>query len=407
MDNPLLTLHNRRILLGITGGIAAYKSAELTRRLQDLGADVRVIMTRSATEFITPLTMQALSKHPVHLDLHNPDTESVMGHIELARWADLVLIAPASANSMARLASGHGDDLLTAVCLAAECPVAVAPAMNQAMWAKDPTQKNRSILSERGIHFLGPDSGLQACGEVGAGRLLDIDALLLEASALFATGRLQGKTVLITAGPTREAIDPVRFISNHSSGKQGYALASAAVDAGAHVILISGPTALTPPDRVDIVNVVSAQDMHEAVQARLPETDIVIGVAAVSDYRPQMVEAQKIKKGQCGEPSLTLELVENPDIIAEAAKHPSAPFTVGFAAETEHLEDYAKRKLAGKNLAMIVANNVANTQIGFNSDANATTIFWSGGELSIPMMSKRALSERLIAVIADRIEAAS
>jgi len=407
MENSLLTLHNRRILLGITGGIAAYKSAELTRRLQDHGADVRVIMTRSATEFITPLTMQALSKHPVHLDLHNPDTESVMGHIELARWADLVLIAPASANFLARLAHGHGDDLLTAVCLAAECPVAIAPAMNQAMWAKSPTQKNRALLVERGIHFLGPDSGIQACGEVGAGRLLDIEALLVGASNLFASGRLQGKTVLITAGPTREAIDPVRFISNHSSGKQGYALASAAVDAGARVILVSGPTALTAPERVDLVKVTSAQDMHEAVQARLPETDIMIGVAAVSDYRPKMVETQKIKKGQCGERTLTLELVENPDIIAEAAKHSNAPFTVGFAAETENLEDYAKRKLLEKNLAMIVANNVANSQIGFNSDANATTIFWAGGEINIPMMSKRALSERLISIIADRIEAAS
>ena len=407
MENSLLTLHNRRILLGITGGIAAYKGAELTRRLQDQGADVRVIMTRSATEFITPLTMQALSKHPVHLDLHNPDTESVMGHIELARWADLVLIAPASANFLARLAHGHGDDLLTAVCLAAECPVAIAPAMNQAMWAKSPTQKNRELLVERGIHFLGPDSGIQACGEVGAGRLLDIEALLIGASNLFASGRLQGKTVLITAGPTREAIDPVRFISNHSSGKQGYALASAAVDAGARVILVSGPTALTAPERVDLVKVTSAQDMHEAVQARLPETDIMIGVAAVSDYRPRMVETQKIKKGQCGERTLTLELVENPDIIAEAAKHPNAPFTVGFAAETENLENYAKRKLLEKNLAMIVANNVANSQIGFNSDANATTIFWAGGEINIPMMSKRALSERLISIIADRIEAAS
>ena len=407
MENSLLTLHNRRILLGITGGIAAYKGAELTRRLQDQGADVRVIMTRSATEFITPLTMQALSKHPVHLDLHNPDTESVMGHIELARWADLVLIAPASANFLARLAHGHGDDLLTAVCLAAECPVAIAPAMNQAMWAKSPTQKNWALLVERGIHFLGPDSGIQACGEVGAGRLLDIEALLIGASNLFASGRLQGKTVLITAGPTREAIDPVRFISNHSSGKQGYALASAAVDAGARVILVSGPTALTAPERVDLVKVTSAQDMHEAVQARLPETDIMIGVAAVSDYRPKMVETQKIKKGQCGERTLTLELVENPDIIAEAAKHPNAPFTVGFAAETENLENYAKRKLLEKNLAMIVANNVANSQIGFNSDANATTIFWAGGEINIPMMSKRALSERLISIIADRIEAAS
>ena len=405
MKTAFNTLNNRRVLLGVTGGIAAYKSAELTRRLQDQGADVRIVMTRSATEFITPLTMQALSRHPVHLDLLNPDTESVMGHIELARWADLILIAPASANFLARFASGHGDDLLTTVCLAAECPVAIAPAMNQAMWSKPATQDNQSILVHRGVHLLGPDSGLQACGEIGAGRLLDIDPLIERVSALFDTGKLQGRTVLITAGPTREAIDPVRFISNHSSGKQGYALAAAAADAGANVILVSGPTNLSPPERVEHVPVISAMQMHEAVQARVGDVDVFIGVAAVADYRPTLTQSQKIKKATHGKSTLTLELVENPDIIAEVAARKNKPFTVGFAAETEQLETFARKKLAQKNLDMIVANNVSNTDIGFNSDQNAITVYEQDDSLDLPMMSKRALSEKLIDRIAEHLRA--
>jgi phosphopantothenoylcysteine decarboxylase/phosphopantothenate--cysteine ligase len=407
MEPTPINLNNRRILLGITGGIAAYKAAELTRRFQDQGADVRIIMTRSATEFITPLTMQALSKHPVHLDLLNPDTESVMGHIELARWADLILIAPASANFLARFASGHGDDLLTTVCLAAECPVAIAPAMNQAMWSKAATQSNRSTLLSRGAHILGPDEGLQACGETGAGRLMAVDDLVLRASALFSTGALQGKTVVITAGPTREAIDPVRYISNHSSGKQGYALAAAASDAGAHVILISGPTHLAVPDRVTAINVVSALDMHEAVQSVIDQADVFIGVAAVADYRPTIAANQKIKKNQDGQRSLTLEFIENPDIIKAVAQRPNRPFTVGFAAETEHLETHAKQKLVNKQLDLVVANNVANTDIGFNADDNAITVVYHDGSKVLPMMSKRALSERLVEIIAQRLSSTS
>jgi phosphopantothenoylcysteine decarboxylase/phosphopantothenate--cysteine ligase len=406
MNNPLISLKNRRILLGITGGIAAYKAAELTRRLQDQGCDVRVIMTRSATEFITPLTMQALSTHPVHLDLLNPDTESVMGHIELARWADLILIAPASANFIARFASGQGDDLLTTVCLAAQCPVAVAPAMNQAMWSKPATQTNSATLLQRGVHILGPDDGIQACGETGAGRLMDVDQLIFRVSELFNTGRMQGKTVMITAGPTREAIDPVRYISNHSSGKQGYALAAAAADAGAQVILISGPTHLPVPDRVELIKVISAQDMHEAVQARIALTDVFIGVAAVADYRPKLVQQHKIKKDQNGHRTLTLELVENPDVIAEVAMRTDKPFTIGFAAETEHVEAYARKKLIDKNLDMIVANNVANTDIGFNSDVNAITVYFRDRAVDLPMMSKRALSEHLVELIALRLSEA-
>ncbi len=404
MNNTLLTLRNRRILLGVTGGIAAYKAAELTRRFQDQGAEIRIIMTRSATEFITPLTLQALSGNPVHLDLLNPDTESAMGHIDLARWADLILIAPASANFLARFASGHGDDLLTTVCLAAECPVAVAPAMNQAMWAKPATQSNQALLVSRGVHLLGPDHGIQACGETGAGRLLDIEKLTLATSALFDSGELTGLTVMITAGPTREAIDPVRYISNHSSGKQGYALAEAALDAGAKVILVSGPTQQTPPDRVELVSVVSAQDMHENVQSRLAETDIFVGVAAVADYRPKLVQNQKIKKNTQGKRTLMLEFVENPDIIAEVAASEPKPYTVGFAAETEHIEDYARKKLTEKNLDLIIANNVADSQIGFNSDMNATTILWDNGKINIPTMSKKALSQKIVSIISQRIK---
>ncbi len=403
MDNPLVNLKHRRILLGITGGIAAYKAAELTRRFQDHGADVRVIMTRSATEFITPLTMQALSKHPVHLDLLNPDTESVMGHIELARWADLILIAPASANFLARFASGHGDDLLTTVCLAAECPVAIAPAMNQAMWAKTVTQTNRNTLLARGAHILGPDEGLQACGEIGAGRLMAVDDLILRSSELFSTGTLQGKTVVITAGPTREAIDPVRFISNHSSGKQGYALAEAASNAGAEVILVSGPTHLDVPERVHRIDVISAIDMHDAVQNVIDRADIFIGVAAVADYRPKLAANQKIKKDQNGHQSLLLEFVENPDIIKAVATRPNRPFTVGFAAETQRLETYARQKLVDKQLDMVVANNVGDTSIGFNADVNAITIVTNHTSQVLPLMSKRALSERLIELIAAQI----
>ena len=403
MDNPLVNLKHRRILLGITGGIAAYKAAELTRRFQDHGADVRVIMTRSATEFITPLTMQALSKHPVHLDLLNPDTESVMGHIELARWADLILIAPASANFLARFASGHGDDLLTTVCLAAECPVAIAPAMNQAMWAKTVTQTNRNTLLARGAHILGPDEGLQACGEIGAGRLMAVDDLILRSSELFSTGTLQGKTVVITAGPTREAIDPVRYISNHSSGKQGYALAEAASNAGAEVILVSGPTHLDVPERVHRIDVISAIDMHDAVQNVIDRADIFIGVAAVADYRPKLAANQKIKKDQNGHQSLLLEFVENPDIIKAVATRPNRPFTVGFAAETQRLETYARQKLVDKQLDMVVANNVGDTSIGFNADVNAITIVTNHTSQVLPLMSKRALSERLIELIAAQI----
>ena len=398
-------LTNKRVLLGVTGGIAAYKSADLVRRLQDDGADVRVVMTRSAQEFITPLTMQALSNHPVHLDLLDTETESVMGHIELARWADVVLVAPATADFIARLTAGHGDDLLTTICLAAECGVIIAPAMNQAMWAKPSTQQNTQLLKQRGVSLLEPDVGLQACGETGAGRLMDVPEIVTALASQFRTASLAGCHVVITAGPTREAIDPVRYISNHSSGKQGYALALAAIEAGARVTLISGPTNINAPDRATVVAVQSADEMLKAVMSSISDADIFIGVAAVADYKPVSVENQKIKKS--GASTLTLDLVQNQDILKTVASLENSPFTVGFAAETENVIEYARTKLTAKNLDMIIANNVADTSIGFNSDHNETTIITrnlSGTtEAQQPKMSKENLSRKLIELIAEQI----
>ena len=398
----MMNLTNKRILLGITGGIAAYKAAELTRRLQDQGADVRVVMTKASTEFITPLTMQALSTHPVHLDLLSTETESAMGHIELARWADLILVAPASANFIARLVAGQGDDLLSTICLAAECPLAVAPAMNQAMWGNPNTQNNMGQLAASEIHVFGPESGSQACGEIGEGRLLDVADIVDSVTGIFPSDLLSGQRVVITAGPTREAIDPVRYISNHSSGKQGYALAEAAIEAGAQVTLVSGPTNLAPLDRATTIDVTSAQEMYDVVMGLMEQCDIFIGVAAVADYRPKNITEQKIKKTGDTE-SLSLELIQNPDIVASVARHNPKPFTVGFAAETENLKAYAQKKLVDKKLDLIVANDVADQKIGFNSDNNATTILWSDDELSLPLMSKNALSRKIIALIAEQI----
>ncbi len=400
-----MNLTNKRILLGVTGGIAAYKAAELTRRLQDEGAEVRVVMTQAATEFITPLTMQALSGNPVHTDLLDTETESVMGHIELARWADLVLIAPASANFIARFVTGQADDLLTTLCLAAECPVAIAPAMNQAMWSNPATQQNIANLQGK-AQILGPASGSQACGEVGEGRLLEVQDLIAEIKQLFPVGALAGKHVVITAGPTQEAIDPVRYLTNRSSGKQGYALAEAAIEAGARVTLISGPTNLPAVTRVTMVDVVSAQDMFDAVMASIDDCDIFIAVAAVADFRPSAMASQKIKKGT-GENLLTLELVENPDIVASVAGLTKKPFTVGFAAETQDLVEYARSKLHKKKLDLIIANDVSDQTIGFNSDNNATTVISHEIELQLPSMSKTTLSRKLIDIIAKEISKSS
>ena len=401
-------LTNKRVLLGVTGGIAAYKSADLVRRLQDDGADVRVVMTRSAQEFITPLTMQALSNHPVHLDLLNTETESVMGHIELARWADVVLIAPATADFIARLTAGHGDDLLTTICLAAECGVIVAPAMNQAMWAKPSTQQNKQLLMQRGVALLEPDVGVQACGETGAGRLMDVQEIVTALASRFKTASLAGLHIVITAGPTREAIDPVRYISNHSSGKQGYALALAGIEAGARVTLISGPTNINPPDRATVIAVQSADEMLAAVMSSISDCDIFIGVAAVADYKPASVETQKIKKSSGN--AMELHLIKNQDILKTVANLENRPFTVGFAAETENVIEHARTKLAAKNLDMIIANNVADTSIGFNSDHNETAIITriiSGKSTRITeehqtKMSKENLSRKIIELIAEQ-----
>ena len=396
-----MNLINKRILLGVTGGIAAYKSAELLRRLQDQGAEVRVVMTRGAQEFITPLTMQALSGYPVQIDLLDTETETVMGHIELARWADLILIAPATADFMARLVAGRGDDLLTTICLAATCKIAVAPAMNQAMWSKNTTQDNLAKLKKSGAIMLQPDEGIQACGEIGVGRLMSVPDIVSAVSSAFHSGALKGQKVVITAGPTREAIDPVRYISNHSSGKQGYAIAEAAVEAGANVELITGPTSLAPPQRVRVHSVESAEDMFNEVQATIEGADIFIGVAAVADYRPKVSSNHKIKKE--GDDGLTLEMVQNPDILKFVAGRKEKPFTVGFAAETGSLIEHAKQKLQKKKLDMIIANNVADPNIGFNSDNNQTIVLTATAKHELPMMSKTELARQLIDLIANEI----
>ncbi len=393
-------LVNKRILLGVTGGIAAYKSADLVRRLQDAGAEVRVVMTQGACEFITPLTMQALSGHPVHTDLLDPRAEAAMGHIELARWADLVLIAPASANFLARLAYGHGNDLLSTLCLATGAPVAVAPAMNQQMWADPATQKNQLILQEKGVHIFGPGSGGQACGEVGPGRMQEPEEIIHQAADVFDYELLTGRHVVITAGPTREPIDPVRYLTNKSSGKMGFALAAAAAEAGARVTLIAGPVVLDTPNRVERIDVVRAEEMHQAsLDAVENGCDIFIATAAVADYRPTVTADHKIKKST---EEIHLTLVKNPDIIAAVAGHAKRPFTVGFAAETQDVIEYAQGKLVNKNLDMIATNDVSGSDVGFNSDNNALTVIWPNGHKVLPLASKAQIAKQLIELIAIR-----
>ncbi|MBV0934636.1 bifunctional phosphopantothenoylcysteine decarboxylase/phosphopantothenate--cysteine ligase CoaBC [Marinobacterium weihaiense] len=392
-------LTNRRILLGITGGIAAYKSAELTRLLKGAGADVRIVMTPAATEFITPLTLQALSGHPVHLQLLDPEAEAGMGHIELAKWADLILVAPASADFIARFSAGMGNDLLTTLCLATDAPICLAPAMNQAMWRDPRTQDNVQRLSRQGVTLFGPGVGAQACGDTGPGRMLEAEELAELAAEQFEHGVLNGKRVFITAGPTREALDPVRYISNHSSGKMGYALAEAALDAGASVKLISGPVTLTPPARAECVAVESAEQMLAAALDGIDCCDLFIAAAAVADYRPVDVAEHKIKKGS--EEIMELRLVKNPDIVATVAGLAEMrPYTIGFAAETRDVIDYARSKLARKGLDLIIANDVSNPDIGFNSDDNAVTLVSADAEVSLPQASKRRLARQLITQIA-------
>lgn len=397
-------LANKRILLGITGGIAAYKSAEVVRILKKAGADVRVVMTSGAMEFITPLTLQALSGNPVHHELLDSTAEAGMGHIELAKWADLVLVAPASANFIARLTQGMGDDLLTTICLATDAPLALAPAMNQAMWRDPITQANLGRLIDlKGskLFVFGPAEGVQACGDTGPGRMLEPAELAEHTANLFETGTLAGLHVVITAGPTREAIDPVRYISNNSSGKMGYAMAAAARDAGANVTIISGPVSIHAPERVKVIDVVSARDMLEVSLTQMGHCDIFIATAAVADYRPLTMAAQKIKKS--GE-TMELTLVKNPDIVSTIASHEQRPFTVGFAAETQDVDLYARGKLNAKNLDMIIANDVSNNEIGFNSELNAVTVFWDENQQSFAPRSKSSLAFDLIDLIAHRYQ---
>ena len=396
------SLTNKRILLGVTGGIAAYKSADLVRRLQDAGARVQVVMTTAAQEFITPLTMQALSGNPVHTTLLDPAAEAGMGHIQLARWADLVLIAPASADFIARLVQGQADDLLTTLCLATPAPIAVAPAMNQGMWRNASTQANVDVLKQRKIHVFGPAAGEQACGDIGLGRMLEALQLVDAAASLFVSGSLAGKKVVITAGPTREAIDPVRYISNHSSGKMGYALAQAAVEAGAQTVLISGPTQLAAPERVECISVITAKEMLTASLQHAPGCDVFIAAAAVADYRPAQIAVHKIKKNADAE-SMLLELVKNPDIVATIAALEKKPFTVGFAAESENLIAYAQGKLTRKNLDLVIANNIADAGIGFNADENAVTVIDKEYQQVLTQRSKQQLARDLIALIAQKI----
>jgi phosphopantothenoylcysteine decarboxylase/phosphopantothenate--cysteine ligase len=391
-------MHGKHILLGVTGGIAAYKSADLVRRLRERGAEVQVVMTDGAREFVTPMTFQALSGRPVRTDMWDPSAEAAMGHIELARWADLVLVAPATADFLARLAGGRADDLLATTCLATAAPLALAPAMNQQMWANPATQANVVLLKQRGVHVFGPGIGDQACGEVGAGRMLEPTELAaLADSTLVPSGVLSGRRVLITAGPTREPIDPVRFISNRSSGKMGFAVAQAAREAGAEVVMICGPVALATPAGIRRVDVECAAGMLAAVQAEVRPDDIFISTAAVADYRPAQAAAQKIKKT---EESLALQMARTTDIIGTLAASAQRPaFVVGFAAETDTVEQNARSKMLRKNLDMIAANEVGHDK-AFDCADNELIVLWRNGRKLLPRNAKTQLARELIELIA-------
>jgi len=408
-SHSMTALTSKKILLAITGGIASYKSAIVARRLQDAGAEVRVVMTEGAQAFITPLTLQALTGNPVHTDLLDESAEAAMGHIELARWADLILIAPASANTLARLASGLADDLLGTLCLATTSPIMLSPAMNHQMWANVATQANAETLKQRGFRLLEPDSGHQACGETGSGRMPEPEDMRDQVIAFFngessatESTNLKNKQVLITAGPTVEPIDPVRFISNHSSGKMGYALAAAAAAAGATVTLVSGPTKLDTPAGVNRIDVQQANEMLSVVESYVPTTDVFIAVAAVADYRMADISDQKIKKNS---DEMTLTLVKNPDILKTVSLRDDRPFCVGFAAETQNVADHARGKLTKKRLDMIAANHVGQSDTPvFGADSNALDVYWGdSGHQRIERAPKRAVASALLAIIAERL----
>ncbi len=392
-------MHGKRVLLGVTGGIAAYKSPDLVRRLREQGAEVQVVLTAGAREFVTPMTFQAVSGREVRSDLWDPEAEKAMSHIELARWADFVIIAPATADFLARLATGQADDLLTTLCLATAAPIALAPAMNRVMWANAATQANVATLKSRGVHVWGPGEGDQACGEVGAGRMLEPTLLAAHVSNTLApSGPLAGKRVLLTAGPTRERIDPVRFISNRSSGKMGFAVAAAAREAGADVTVVCGPVSIATPPGVKRIDVESAADMLNAVMKNIDGVDIFIATAAVADYRPASPVECKIKKTS---ESMDLKMERTVDILATVAARASRPFVVGFAAETDSVEQYARQKLLKKNLDMIAANEVGHDKV-FEKDDNALLVLWRDGRLELPHAPKVALARDLVALIAER-----
>ena len=399
----MMSLAGKKIVLGVSGGIAAYKTPELVRRLRDRGADVRVAMTDAAKAFITPLSLQAVSGYPVSDSLLDPAAEAAMGHIELGKWADLVILAPATADLLARVAAGMANDLVSTICLATPSPVAVVPAMNQQMYRAAATQHNLEVLAGRGLRIWGPDSGSQACGDIGPGRMLDPLAIVDLAAAHFsAVNDLQHLNIMITAGPTREPLDPVRYISNHSSGKMGFAIAAAAAKRGANVTLVSGPVTLSTPPFVRRVDVTTALEMEAAVQANVQQQHIFIGCAAVADYRAAAIADEKIKK-QGDE--LTIKMVKNPDIVAGvAALTDGRPYVVGFAAETNNVEEYARQKRTRKNLDLICANDVSLSDQGFNSDSNALHLFWQEGDKVLPLEQKALLGQLLLDEIVTRYD---
>ena len=398
-----MILSQKKILLAVTGGIAAYKALELLRLFKKQGADVRVVMTKSATAFIQPLSFQALSGQAVHFELLDVEAENAMGHIELARWADVFVIAPATANTLAKMAHGLADDLVSTLYLAANCPVYVAPAMNHVMWHHSATQANVKILQSHGVNLISPESGEQACGEVGVGRMAEPKTILKRLISDFSMPQvLANLNVIITAGATREPLDPVRYLTNRSSGKMGYALAIAAQKAGANVTLISGVTQLSSPLNCTFIQIETAEQMHAAVFENLENCDIFIGAAAVADYRPVEIVGEKIKKNA---DQITLTLQKNPDILADVAAAENSPFTVGFAAETNNLEDYARNKLTRKKLNMIAANWVGRDEGGFEHDENALDVFWQDGQKTLEMTDKSKLARQLIVLISERFYA--
>jgi phosphopantothenoylcysteine decarboxylase / phosphopantothenate---cysteine ligase len=401
-----MSLSGKRILLGITGGIAAYKCPDLVRHLKKAGAQVHVVLTDSASHFVTKMTLQAVSGNPVSSDLFDPSAELSMSHIELAKWADFVLIAPATANIIAKMANGIADDLLSTICLASSAPIAIAPAMNQQMYKAAATQHNLSVLASRNTLILGPDNGYQACGDIGPGRMLEPHTIVEEIAHFFSKKSvLSGLSITITAGPTIEEIDPVRYISNYSSGKMGFAIANAAAQMGATVTLISGPVHLDTPNNVNRIDVKSARQMYDEALNHAQKSTIFISCAAVADYHAKTIATQKIKKISDND-ELTIELVKNPDIVASVAALKShRPFVVGFAAETNDVKAYAIKKLIDKNLDLICANDVSDKTIGFNSDQNSLTLYWQSGEQTLPLSSKQQLATQLLQAVITRYKA--